>query len=77
EVLDHEDLAYTIVRAFPRVTNMDYRDKRISFEFGGKADDLSELVRELVIKEIPVLWCREVDVNLEEAFMTITKGEVS
>jgi ABC-2 type transport system ATP-binding protein len=56
---------------------MDYRDKRISFEFGGKADDLSELVRELVIKEIPVLWCREVDVNLEEAFMTITKGEVS
>ncbi|MDP7134371.1 MAG: ABC transporter ATP-binding protein [Planctomycetota bacterium] len=77
EVLDHEDLAYSIVRAFPRVMNIDYRDKRISFEFGGKADDLSELVRELVIKEIPVLWCREVDVNLEEAFMTITKGEVS
>ncbi|MDP6116917.1 MAG: ABC transporter ATP-binding protein [Planctomycetota bacterium] len=77
EVLDHEDLAYSIVRAFPRVMNIDCRDKRISFEFGGKADDLSELVRELVIKEIPVLWCREVDVNLEEAFMTITKGEVS
>jgi len=77
EVLGHEEIAYSIVSAHRKVTNMDYRDKRMSFEFGGTACDLSDLVRDLIMKEIPVLWCREVDVNLEEAFMTIAKGEVS
>jgi len=77
EVLDKADEAegalhlHTLVRKVKRLEN------RIEFEFEGTQEELASLTGELVRSGVPLLWCRERDVSLEQAFLSITKGEVS
>lgn len=77
EVLSQEDAALAHLQSHPEVRNLDPLEKRLRFEFTGSPEELSELVQQMVQQGLPVLFCKEIEVNLEEAFMTITKGEVS
>ncbi len=47
------------------------------FEFGGTLNELVELHSWLVTGGIPLVWFREMEADLEDVFMTITKGEVA
>ena len=77
EVLSQEDAALAHLQSHPEVRNLDPLEKRLRFEFTGSPEELSELVQQMVQQGLPVLFCKEIEVNLEEAFMKITKGEVS
>ena len=77
EVLSQEDAALAHLQSHPEVRNLDPLEKRLRFEFTGSPEELSKLVQQMVQQGLPVLFCKEIEVNLEEAFMTITKGEVS
>jgi ABC-2 type transport system ATP-binding protein len=61
----------------PQVRNLTYAENRFKFEFAGNDDDVVKLHRQLQDQNIPLVWFNEVEANLEEAFMKITKGLVA
>ncbi len=60
-----------------RVTNLEQVDGQVRFDFAGSPESIVGLHAELVREGFPLLWFREIEVTLEEAFFRITKGEVS
>jgi ABC-2 type transport system ATP-binding protein len=77
EVLGKADLAATYLGRSPHVHRLEPTGNRLRFVFSDTPQALSALVGEIVAAGVPVLWCREVEVNLEDAFLRITRGEVS
>jgi ABC-2 type transport system ATP-binding protein len=59
------------------VRNLTVAENRYKFEFSGNDDDVIALHRELMALEVPLVWFNEVEADLEEAFMKITKGLVA
>ena len=47
----------------------------MEFAFEGKNDDLTSILRNIVMNGIPVYSFSENEGNLEEIFMTVTGGE--
>ena len=47
----------------------------VEFAFEGKNDDLTSILRNIVMNGIPVYSFSENEGNLEEIFMTVTGGE--
>jgi hypothetical protein len=47
------------------------------FEFAGDLDDVVKLQDDLGRAGARIVWAREVEADLEEAFLKITKGIVS
>jgi ABC-2 type transport system ATP-binding protein len=77
EVLSGVNEALAVLHASPRARHPELLDQRICFEFTGIPQELSALLRQMVEADVKLLWCKEVEVNLEQAFMRITRGEVS
>lgn len=59
------------------VRNLTAAENRYKFEFAGNDEDVISLHRELMSHEVPLVWFNEVEADLEEAFMKITKGLVA
>ena len=59
------------------VRNLTSADGEFKFEFVGNDQHVVRLHRELMDQKIPVVWFAEVEADLEEAFMKITKGLVA
>ena len=59
------------------VSGLEPAGKTVRFAFGGTDEELVVLHERLLAEKIPVLWFREVETNLEEVFMKVTKGEVT
>jgi len=59
------------------VRNMTAAENRYKFEFAGNDDDVIALHRQLMSQDVPLVWFNEVQADLEEAFMKITKGLVA
>jgi len=51
--------------------------QRLEFEFNGGDSELSQLLHQLILLEIPVLHFSENTRNLEEVFLQATQGIVS
>ncbi|MBI5367977.1 MAG: ABC transporter ATP-binding protein [Planctomycetes bacterium] len=75
-VLDKWKEAETIAARCPYVKHLKGGGNTIRVEFKGALEKMAELHCELVSAGIPLLWFREVEPNLEEAFLKLTKGEV-
>ncbi len=60
-----------------RVANLEQVDGQVRFDFAGGPESIAALHADLIREGYPLLWFREVEVTLEEAFFRITKGEVS
>jgi len=77
QVLDREaDLLASLGR-HPRVSALEPAGRTVRFAFGGTDNEIVEMHERLIADKIPVLWFREVETNLEEVFMKVTKGEVT
>jgi ABC-2 type transport system ATP-binding protein len=57
--------------------NLTVAENRFKFEFSGNDDDVLALHKQLVEQGVPIIWFNEVQADLEEAFMKITKGLVA
>lgn len=60
-----------------RVHNVERVDHQLRFDYAGTLETIAALHADLVREGFPILWFREVEVTLEEAFFRITRGEVS
>ena len=61
----------------PQVRNLTFAENRFKFEFSGNDDDVVKLHKQLMEQGIPLVWFNEIEADLEEAFMKITKGLVA
>lgn len=63
-------------KQFP-VTNPQRTGRVLRFEFAGQESDIENMLKDVSRKEFPILWFREVPVDLEEVFMKITRMEAA
>ena len=61
----------------PQVRNLAAAEGRYKFEFSGNDADVIALHKELMSLDAQLVWFNEVEADLEEAFMKITKGLVA
>jgi ABC-2 type transport system ATP-binding protein len=77
QVLEREADLLAALGRDPRVSALEPAGRTVRFAFGGTDHEIAELHERLMADRIPVLWFREVETNLEEVFMKVTKGEVT
>jgi ABC-2 type transport system ATP-binding protein len=71
------EICEVLLAHHPLVRNLASGDKRFKFEFSGSDEDVLALHKDLMAQNVPVIWFSEVQADLEEAFMKITKGLVA
>ena len=69
------DEAERVMQEFPSVASIRIGEGFIEAGFDGSDEDMGKLLRELVKKDIPVLTFAQLDGNLEDVFMKVTKGD--
>jgi ABC-2 type transport system ATP-binding protein len=67
----------TILNSDSDVLNTEISGNVARIDYAGSDEALVELHRRLVQADLPVLWLREIETDLEEVFLTVTKGEVA
>ena len=77
EVTGREREAESLLLASERVKKLEANERNFRFEFEGRPEDVAALHKAFVDADIPVMWFRMIDVNLEEAFMKITEGRLA
>jgi ABC-2 type transport system ATP-binding protein len=82
QVLDNTQRLEEILRSSPAVHDISYEDNqnrgdRIEIEFSGDDQAAADLLESLVAQKVRVAAFGELDNNLEEAFLRLTKGEVA
>jgi len=75
-VAAHSEKADQLLRTLPQVTNVQTQNGRLMVELGSECRDYNFLVSALVNAQVPIKEIREEEVNLETAFMRLTKGLV-
>jgi ABC-2 type transport system ATP-binding protein len=66
-----------ILMAHPAVRDVDAYGETFRVEFAGGIDEISAVHRSLIEGGVQILWFREQETDLEEVFLTVTKGEVA
>lgn len=67
--------AKKIMQEFPSIANTRLGEDFIEAGFDGTDEEMGKLLRELVIRDIPVITFAQLDGNLEDVFMKVTKGD--
>ncbi|MBI3269206.1 MAG: ABC transporter ATP-binding protein [Planctomycetes bacterium] len=75
-VLSGEAKAVELVRSFPFVVAVELRGKELCLKCQGEAD-IPAVVRRLTENDVPILGVKEEQMDLEDIFMKITRGEVA
>ena len=81
-VLSDPKNAMAILEAFPGVgqvshSGMNGNGNMLEVEFNGDDSSAADLLETLVIERVRIVSFNEVTTNLEETFLTLTKGEVA
>jgi ABC-2 type transport system ATP-binding protein len=77
KVANNSEKAHEVILGYPGVIDASREDSSITVDFSGQEDEIPGLITLLVNNEIKIIWTQPIDTNLEEVFLTITKGEVS
>ncbi len=75
-VSGHSDRADQVLRTLPQVDNVQAHNGRLMVELKSECKDYNFLVAALVNAQVPIREIHEEEVNLETAFMRLTKGLV-
>jgi len=67
--------AIKVMKESPLVTNINVGENSIEAGFEGNEEEMAMLLKELVIRDIPVISFGQMDGNLEDVFMKVTKGD--
>ena len=73
--LNDVERAIQILKEQPFIRAVVEKTRDVEFEFTGTNDQLSNVLKQLILAEIPILSFKEKEGNLEEVFMQITGGE--
>jgi ABC-2 type transport system ATP-binding protein len=77
EVLGAPETATAALEGLPHITGVKIEAGAIRFQFDGAREDIPDLVRGIVARNVPVTGLQEEKTDLEGLFMRLTKGEVS
>ncbi|HWR60208.1 MAG TPA: ABC transporter ATP-binding protein [Clostridia bacterium] len=75
KVRDRVEAAATLLSEYPFVDKLVSGEDTIQAGFEGDEEDMSRVLRELVTRGIPVISFAQLDGNLEDVFMRVTKGD--
>lgn len=75
KVLDEKDKAVKLLKEQPKINYVHQEEDFIEFEYEGQENELPKLVRILLNNDIPVISFGQIQSNLEDIFMKLTKGE--
>ncbi len=65
-----------ILQQMPMIRNIEEQTTDVQFAFDGTEEQLADILKQLVVADIPVLSFQEKEGNLEEIFMQVTGGEM-
>lgn len=65
-----------ILQQMPMIQNIEEQTTDVQFAFDGTEEQLADVLKQLVVADIPVLSFKEKEGNLEEIFMQVTGGEM-
>jgi ABC-2 type transport system ATP-binding protein len=74
QFLDRADEAARLLKDTPGVSNVKAAQNLVRFDFGGDDADAAQLLKTLVERGFPVSWMREVEMDLEQAFIKVTRA---
>ena len=75
KVTERLDDAVLILKEYPFVDKLVIGENTIQAGFGGGDDEMSRVLSDLISRGIPVVSFAQMDGNLEDVFMKVTKGE--
>ncbi|MHB1392875.1 MAG: ABC transporter ATP-binding protein [Clostridia bacterium] len=75
KVRDKIDAAVMILKEYPFIDKLVYGADTIQAGFEGGDEDMSRVLSALVTRGIPVVSFAQLDGNLEDVFMKVTKGD--
>lgn len=75
-VAGQSDKADLVLRSLPQVGNVQTQNGRLMVDLNSDCKDYNFLINALIEAQIPIKEVREEEVNLETAFMRLTKGLV-
>lgn len=64
-----------ILKEQPTIRSIVENTKDVEFDFTGTNDELSSVLKQLIMADIPLISFKEKEGNLEEVFMQVTGGE--
>ena len=64
-----------ILKEQPFIRSVEENTKDVEFDFTGTDEQLANVLKQLVVADIPLLSFKEKEGNLEEVFMQVTGGE--
>ncbi len=74
KAIDNQDQLVMLLKEKHFISDIVENIEHIEFAFDGTDSELSSLLKEIIIKEIPIVAFKEKEGNLEEIFMTVTNG---
>lgn len=74
KLIDSVEKAITLLKEEPTVSNIYDKENTIEFEFQGDQTATVQLIKNLMNKDIPIISFNQLESNLEEIFMKVTKG---
>ena len=77
DILDGADKAEAVLSGHPSVSNLERVEGTFRFEFAGDSSAVVQLQEDLGRAGAKILWAKEVEADLEEAFLKITRGIVT
>ena len=77
EFVSGAEEAETLLSSRPDCSSVERDGERLSFRFEGARGDLPALHRELAERARGLLWFSELEVTLEDVFLSVTKGELA
>lgn len=75
KLLGKMEEAEKVMQEFPTIANTRRGECFIEAGFDGNDEEMGKLLRELVKRDIPVISFAQLDGNLEDVFMKVTKGD--
>lgn len=75
QTLSEKDKMIGILKEQPSIRSMVENTKDVEFDFTGNDEELANILKQLVLADIPLIIFKEKEGNLEEVFMQVTGGE--
>ncbi|TCS96975.1 ABC transporter ATP-binding protein [Hazenella coriacea] len=74
KVLKEIDQATEVLESLGKVLSVNEETGQISFQVKGKEEQLAEILQQLIQHQVPVIGFHEVQVDMEDVFLQVTKG---
>ena len=75
QILNKGEQAVTLLKEMPQIRNIDFESNKITLDFKGEDEEAAQILKKLILHEIPVISFGREDGTLEDIFIKITDNE--